>query len=109
MQHEYQLPLLTWIMCRRDYPEPEARKIVEQEDFRELGIPPVAQTSLASSEGQGSSPRSFTSEDDEIHNVNVLNDCTNVERSWCASTNKRPETVRHISYDGLDEGRNPWT
>lgn len=88
---------------RRDYPEPQTRTTVEQEDFRELGM---AQTSPASLEGQSSSSRS---KDDRTHNVNVLHDRTNVERPWSASTNKRPQTVRHISYDGLGEERNPWT
>lgn len=101
--------LLTWVMYRRDYSETEARKIVRQEDFRESDISPVAQTSLASSEGQSSSPGGFTSEDDGTHNVNVLHDCTNVERPWGTSTSKRPESVRDVSYDGLDEERNPWT
>lgn len=105
---------------RRNYPESEAGDIVEERDFGRLNTPPVeSPVKPPSLKHQTSSTANFAVGDDEDedeeespalknHNPDVLYDRTNTERPWTGSSNKRPESKKHISYDGVNEDRNPW-
>ncbi|KAF8423096.1 organic solute transporter Ostalpha-domain-containing protein [Tirmania nivea] len=105
----------------RNYPEPEARNIVEINSGH-LNNPLAESNSLVkapSLQHRALNSLGFVVGEDgedgcspqrqQNHNPDILHDRTNTERPWTATSSKRPDPVKHLSYENLNEERNPWS